>query len=55
MARSVLIRAELLDGLDEAGNARVVIPYAPSEDAPHGRIRFVDPAAIVEIDGEGTP
>lgn len=47
MTRHVLIRAELLDGLDVDGNAMVMIPYSPESVAPHGRVRFVDPAAIV--------
>lgn len=43
----VLIRAELLDGLDEDGNARVLIGYAEGTCAQHSRVRFVDPALIL--------
>ena len=46
----VLIRAELLEGLDIDGNAQVIIPYSPQTEAPHGRIRFIDPAAIVRVE-----
>lgn len=45
----VLVRAELLDkGPDSDGNVRVMIPYVVGTDTKHGRVRFIDPAAIVE-------
>lgn len=43
---AVLIRAELLDGTDEDGNARVVIPYVEGTCDQHSRVRFIDPKAI---------
>ncbi|HEY3694089.1 hypothetical protein [Phenylobacterium sp.] len=49
LERPILIRAILLDGLDEDGNARVQVNYAPGTASAHGRTRFVDPAAIVEL------
>ena len=46
----VLVKADLLDGPpDEDGNVRVVIPYAEGTNPRHGRVRFVDPAAVVML------
>lgn len=47
--RPILIRAHLLEGLDESGNAQVRIPYAQDEEGHHSPTRYVDPGAILEL------